>query len=276
MALQIGWFSTGRDKAARDLLNAVYREIKSGHIDADISFVFCNRTLGESRESDLFIKTVEDYGIDLVCYPSRDFQPQMRMRGRNDPVALNGWRSDFHIEVMRRLSVYGPRLHVLAGYMLIVSEEMCERLDMINLHPAEPKGPSGTWQEVIWKLIAERADTTGVMMHLVTSSLDEGPPVTYCTFPIKGPLFDGLWNDMDTRLTMKSLAQIMEKDGESNELFAEIRRQGFQRELPLMIHTLKAFAEGRIRIENKTVLMNDEILKDGLCLNREIETLLWE
>jgi phosphoribosylglycinamide formyltransferase-1 len=46
---------------------------------------------------------------------------------------------------------------------------------MINLHPAAPGGPTGTWQEVIWQLIEGRAVETGVMMHLVTPELDRGP-----------------------------------------------------------------------------------------------------
>ena len=158
--------------------------------------------------------------------------------------------------------------------MLVVSNKMCEELDMINLHPAAPDGPSGTWQEVIWRLIDLKADTTGVMIHLVTSKLDEGPPVTYCTFPVKGPVFDKLWNNLNRRLKTKSLTQIIKEDGERNEFFMEIRRHGFIRELPLLIKTIKAFAEGRIRLENKRLFMGNEAIKDGLCLNKEIEAYI--
>jgi len=38
----IGWFSTGRDKAARDLLEEVHKNIINKTIDAGISYVFCN------------------------------------------------------------------------------------------------------------------------------------------------------------------------------------------------------------------------------------------
>ncbi|GAI36183.1 unnamed protein product, partial [marine sediment metagenome] len=58
---QLGWFSTGRDKAARDLLQAVNSSIRLGEIKAKIAFVFCNREPGESPESDLFLKLVEEY-----------------------------------------------------------------------------------------------------------------------------------------------------------------------------------------------------------------------
>ena len=65
---QLGWFSTGRDKAARDLLKTVQTSIKQAEIKAQIAFVFCTRERGESEQGDLFLKLVEDYGIPLVCF----------------------------------------------------------------------------------------------------------------------------------------------------------------------------------------------------------------
>ena len=52
--LNIGWFSTGRDEAARQLLQAVQDKLHSGKINDEISFVFSNREPGEAKESDLF------------------------------------------------------------------------------------------------------------------------------------------------------------------------------------------------------------------------------
>jgi hypothetical protein len=75
---------------------------------------------------------------------------------------------------------------------------MCLRYNMINLHPAAPGGPAGTWQEVIWQLIRTGAHKTGVMMHLVTPELDRGPVVTYCIFSIRGSTpFDGYWQEIE-------------------------------------------------------------------------------
>ena len=54
----------------------------------------------------------------------------------------------------------------------------------------------------------------------------------------------------------------------------EIRRQGFLREQPLLIKTIKTFAEGRIRFENKRLFMGNEAIEDGLCLNKEIEAYI--
>jgi phosphoribosylglycinamide formyltransferase 1 len=145
---------------------------------------------------------------------------------------------------------------------------------MINLHPAAPNGPAGTWQEVIWLLIHKRAQESGNMMHLVTKELDKGPAITYCTFPIRGPEFDPLWQEMEKKLKHKMLAEIMKKEREQNPLFAKIRQQGARREIPLVVQTVKAFAEGRIKLENKKIIAGGKQLDAPYCLNKEIEAVI--
>jgi len=71
---RLGWFSTGRDKAARDLLKAVQDNIKNGEIKAELQFVFSSREPGESGESDRLFKMVEDYNIPLICFSYEKFR----------------------------------------------------------------------------------------------------------------------------------------------------------------------------------------------------------
>ena len=124
---------------------------------------------------------------------------------------------------------------------------------MVNLHPAAPGGPAGTWQEVIWQLIDNGAEETGVMMHLVTPELDKGPPVTYCTFPIRGKPFDRYWLDLE-KLPLTS----PKRHNEENSLFRLIREYGLAREFPLIISTLKAFSEGKIRVNSEKQIVDAE------------------
>jgi folate-dependent phosphoribosylglycinamide formyltransferase PurN len=231
---ELGWFSTGRDKAARDLLTVVQRGITLGEIEAEIAFVFCNREPREAKESDLFLKLVESYGIPLVCFSYRNFKAD---KGAE-------WRLEYDRRTMAKLEGFHPNLCVLAGYMLIVGNEMCQRYNMINLHPAAPGGPKGTWQEVIWQLIDNKAEETGVMMHLVTPELDMGPPVTYCTFSIRGKPFDKHWKEIEKQPP----DEIKKGQDENNPLFRLIRKHGLAREFPLIIATLKAFSQGKVRI----------------------------
>jgi len=268
MVYRIGWFSTGRDEAARELLQIVVEHISKGMMPAEIRYVFCNRERRESLESDRFIQFVESLRIPLLLLSSRDFLPSLREKDKE------AWRTLYHQEIAARLQGFRADTIVLAGYMLIVSPSFCGSFPIINLHPAAPKGPKGTWQEVIWRLIQRRATETGVMMHLVTKDLDEGPPITFVTFPIWGGDFDRLWDDLDRKLKSRSFEQLTKGEGENIPLFKEIRRQGVRRELPLIVMTLKALAEKRVRIENGKVVDEKGKEIEGFCLNDEVEEYL--
>ena len=262
---KLGWLSTGRDKAARDLLATVNSSIKLGEIKAEMTFVFCSREPGESEESDLFLKLVEDEHIPLIYFSYQKFRAGKVILPSQEG-ALPLWRFDYDREVMKRLQGFHPELCVLAGYMLIVSQEMCQRYNMINLHPAAPGGPKGTWQEVIWQLIDSKAQETGVMMHLVTPELDTGPPVTYCTFPIRGKPFDRYWEEIE-----KPPLTSTKKHNEEEPLFKLIRQHGLAREFPLIVSTLKAFSQGKIKImADKKLVDSDEKPINGYNLTDEI------
>jgi folate-dependent phosphoribosylglycinamide formyltransferase PurN len=260
---KIGWFSSGRGEGSRALLRTVQEGIEAGRIRTDIEFVFCNRERGLSEATDAFLDEVESYGLPLVCISSRKFRAS-----RGD--APGDWRVEYDRRVMELLERFQPDICILAGYMLIVGAEMCRRYDMINLHPAAPGGPEGTWREVIWKLIDNRATETGVMMHLVTPELDKGPPVTFCTFPIRGEPFDGLWDDVAVR----SLADLQARQGDDNPLFRAIRQEGVRRELPLIVATIRAFSEGRVRIQDGRVIDSSGKPVPGYSLTPEIEEIV--
>jgi phosphoribosylglycinamide formyltransferase-1 len=253
MSFPFGWFSTGRDLAARQLLQAVCDKIKEGFIPGEIAFVFCDRERGDAEQSDLFLDLAAELGLETITFSSRRFKPELRKKDREQ------WRTEYHAGVMERIAARKAALLVLAGYMLILSPEMCQRYAMINLHPALPGGPTGAWEEVIDELIRQRAATTGAMMHLVTPELDRGPVVAYYSFPIQGGAFAPFWK------------AVSEKRG---PLFWLIRQEGVRREIPLIILTLKAVAEGRIQIKEGKVLNSKGKELKGLVLTEEVEAFL--
>jgi folate-dependent phosphoribosylglycinamide formyltransferase PurN len=264
---QLGWFSTGRGKGSRGLLQTAQDSIKSGELEAKIAFVFCSREYGETEATDIFLKMIEDYQIPLVTFSYQRFKSRVKP-SESEPVVTSfpSWRLDYDREVMKQLQDFHPDLCVLAGYMLIVGAEMCQKYDMLNLHPAVPDGPTGTWQEVIWQLIDSGAQQTGVMMHLVTPELDKGPTVTYCTFPIRDEPFDRYWQEIE-----KLPANSSRRHDAKDSLFKLIRQHGLAREFPLIISTLKAFSEGRVKIiEGKIVNTEGKPIK-GYNLTAEID-----
>lgn len=268
--MRLAWFATARGQTSRKLLGAAQEEIAAGRLDAEIVVVFCNRAQGEDANTDAFHEQVRASGIPLVTLSSREFR-----RARGGAPARKGeplpeWRAEYDREVIRLLEPYPFDLGVLAGYMLIFTEVAAERWDLLNLHPAAPGGPKGMWQDVIWELIATKAERAGVMLHLATPELDEGPPVTFCTYPIRGARFDALWEATKGR----SVDEMQEAEGESNALFAEIRAHGVAREIPLVVETLRAFADGRVRIEGKRVLDGEGREIGGYDLTEEIERVV--
>jgi phosphoribosylglycinamide formyltransferase-1 len=175
---------------------------------------------------------------------------------------------------MQLVERYQADLNVLAGYMLILSGQMCRTHTIINLHPAAPGGPKGMWQEVIWQLIQKRAESTGMTVHLVTEGLDEGPPITHCCFPIRTGQFQRLWQEMEEKLKTRSLSQVQKEEGENNPLFRQIRQQGVIRELPLLVQTIKWFAEDRIKTTDGEVTVDGQKCPQGLDLTEEIDQII--
>jgi folate-dependent phosphoribosylglycinamide formyltransferase PurN len=271
---RIGWFSTGRGDSSRAMLRAVQDTIAAGRLDARIEFVFCSREYGETEATDGFLRMVEGYGIPLVTF---SYQKYRRARGMKRP-SPNGpmpqWRLDYDARVMQRIARYQPDLCLLAGFLLIFGPAMANRYNIINLHPALPGGPVGMWQQVIWELIDKRADETGAMMHLAIPELDKGAAVSYCKFPVGGGEYDAAWREIGER----TATEIQAAEGEDNALFKLIRQAGVVREAPLIVATIDAFSQGRVRIDGTedTRRIVDAAGRqiDGYDLSREIDELL--
>jgi len=246
------------------LLRFVQERILRGEPDARIEFVFSNREPGEAEGSDQFFGLVRGYGLPLVTLSSTRFR-----RAREGPFAAH--REEYDRHVLAKLSGFSPDICVLAGYMLIVSGAMCRAYPLLNLHPALPQGPIGTWQEVVWQLIESRATHTGAMVHLATEEVDRGPVVSYCTVPITGRSFVSHWE----KLVRQDLGQVQAEQGEEFPLFKLIRQAQYQREPYLLFETLRSVALGQVAVRDGRVVDREGrplslTHQTGLCLDREI------
>jgi phosphoribosylglycinamide formyltransferase-1 len=265
-----GWFSSGRDEAAIDLLAAAHDRMADGFIPGRIAYVFCDREPGETAASDRFLAAVKDRGLPLVTHSSRELRRQIRQRGPDLAAARNA----FDAQVIARLEGFGAEVAVLAGYMLIISPRLCRTFLCLNLHPAVPGGPKGTWQEVMWQLMEANAPEAGAMMHLATPELDEGPPAAYFRFSLRGPGFDPLWAAYAEKRRKRSLAAIQTQEGEAEPLFAGIRAEELKREFPLILLTLKNLAEGRVKLTPQGARAGGALLPQGLDLTAQVEEFL--
>ena len=268
--LRIGWFSTGRGEGSQKLLHAAVEAIREGRLDAEIAFVFSNREPGKHEATDVFFEQVRSYGIPLVTLSDAQFRRDNGGELARKGQPLPAWRVAYDRAVVELLAPFAYDIGMLAGYMLITTEPLFSSQPLLNLHPAAPGGPAGTWQDVTWKLIEQRVAYSGVYIHLGTATLDEGPIVTYCTYALRGPTIDLLWRAAEGR----TIDEIRGSDGESFPLFQEIRRRGSARELPLVVETLRAFADGRLRIDGDRIMAGETKIVGGYDLTPEIEGTL--
>jgi len=232
MSYKFGIFSTGRDNEAIHLFQEVYDSVKIGIINGKIAYLFCNREQGEEKITDSFIKLVRDYGIELITFSSKRFKNVMREKAieeteriKRDSPLLIQWRNEYDRQVMERLPA--PSDIYLIGYMLIIGPEMCKSYNILNLHPAPPGGPQGSWQEVMRKLIESNAK-------------------------------EALWEEYRST-------------GNYSKLFSKIREEEFRRESPLVIHTIKTFADGKVWIDKKKVMTSEGEATKGYSLNEVIK-----
>lgn len=247
-----GWWSTGRDVDALNLFNTVHDACRGGVIPGIFSYCFISREPGESRRSDQLIKRIKECGIPLITLSAGHFEPGLRKTHRQQ------WRDLYHHHVLEKIVGFHAEAVVLAGYMWVVSPEVCRAFPIINLHPAQPGGPAGTWQEVIWKLLEDKARSTGAMMHLVTPELDKGPPVSYCTFPIRGSKWNSLREEFQNACDLAGgIDAVRERYGEAQPLFAAVRQEGVRREQPLIVQTLRALAMGELIIRKGRLYGSD-------------------
>jgi len=271
--LKLGWFSTGRGPGSRNLLKAVMDQKLNGGLDVEISFVFCN---WDNEEEDnpkkdqrqIFFDMVEGYGIPLIKASWKKFRPDL---WETDQEA---WRNEYGKLLRDLTGKYDFDLGILAGYMLWMDDETCRQYNMLNLHPALPDGPKGTWQEVIWQLISEKADSQGAMIHLCTEEWDRGAALTYCGFSLRSPEYEPLWDQMEDKLKNGSLDGIKSSEGTEEPLFKKIREDGAKRELPLIVATIRSFAEGKVEIRDRQLYSEGKKLEGPYDLSAQVDSSL--
>jgi len=252
------------------LLATAHQQMAAGLIPGRIAYVFCDREPGETPAADRFHALVRSLGLPLLTVSSRPLREAIRQRRPE----VEARRREFDAQVWEKISAYEARVVVLAGYMLVLSPFLCERILALNLHPAVPGGPKGTWRQVMWQLMESNAAEAGAMLHLATPALDEGPPVTFCHFSLRGPKFDPLWQAYREKRQRLSAAAIKQQEGDAEPLFARIRAEELRREFPLILATLQDLATGRLVLTHQGVRRAGQLIPAGFDISEAVEASL--
>ena len=261
--LKIGWFSTGNGKGSLGFIDFLLNQITKKSLNVSLEFVFCNREFGEAEGSDEYINYVVENNINLITLSSKNFQKKNKYKKFSDCREL------YDKEVLKLISEYEVDIIVLAGYMLILSEDLCTKFKFINLHPALPDGPKGTWEQVIVQLIDNDQDYSGLNVHIVTKNLDAGESLGYCKFPIKSDLYNNAWKQfyLESETNYRNIIY------EDLDLFTLIREQILLREKYLLVFAINYLINNKEVLEQ---LFNRKFNKDfkSVDFSLQIEKLL--
>ena len=250
------------------MYEAVVDAINDGSLDAAISFVFANRDRGEDAVTDDFFARIDADGIPLIAKSSVRYRRAVGGERSQPGATLPEWRTAFDREIAEAIASYRFDAGVLAGYMLIFTPPFVERFPLLNLHPALPTGPIGTWREVNRALIRKSATESGVMVNLAIPAVDKGPVVGYCRYPIAGPQFEA------ARLELGEDADLDDATLEASHLFQLIREAGVRREAPFLTELLGAFANGRVKVENGSLMYASGRAAMPIDLTEEVDQRL--
>lgn len=241
--IRIGWLSTGNGIGSLGLLKKGMELFKENQIE--IKYVFTNREIGEKKGSDKFINFILQNNIKLISFSSEKFK-------KNSKLNRKDLRDKFDQAVLKKISNNNVDFIISAGYMLI-SPVICNHFKIINLHPALPDGPNGTWKNVIKELIITKKHISGISAHLMTEDLDEGPNISYCKFNIYEKEFKKYWEKLN-----KTNEPI-----ENSDLFNAIRQKMLIHERELLKVTLLKISQGIIDINNdKFIDLSKEVNKN--------------
>ena len=170
----VGWLSTGNGEGSLGLLKKGLELVNENKIE--IKYIFTNRESGEKKGSDRFIDFAKKNNIKVISYSSQKYKKIKNSDWKN-------LRTIYDEEVLKKINPYKVDFIVAAGYMLF-SPIICQHYKILNIHPALPDGPKGTWKNVIKELIKKESKFSGVSLHLMTPDLDEGPNLSFCKFSI--------------------------------------------------------------------------------------------
>ena len=132
MSLKIGWFSTARDAAARNLLKAVRDDIIANDVPARLEWIFCHRETGDGPaneeyiQREMFFDMAAEFDIPVATLSHVRFMPELRKLGiQKSPSAaqaseeLERWRNLYGEQVVKTIRIL-PEVDVIvmAGYKI--------------------------------------------------------------------------------------------------------------------------------------------------------------
>lgn len=144
-------------------LAAIIDKCESGYIDAEIAVVISNNSQAYG------LKRAQNHGIETAIVNPKEFSN----------------RQEYDKKLVEILKKYQVDLVVLAGYMLLVTNQLLDpfKYKVINIHPALLPSFPGT--DGIGDALKYGVKVTGVTVHFVDEGCDTGPIILQEALQIK-------------------------------------------------------------------------------------------
>ncbi len=190
-------------------LEAILQKIESGYIDnARVKMVISN------NKNAYALERARNHGIEAKCISPRDYES----------------REEFNHSLVEELVEINPDLIVLAGFLVVIPEEMTERFKnrIINIHPSLIPAFCGTGYyglKVHEGALKRGVKITGATVHFVDSGTDTGPIILQKAVPVQ---------DDDTPETLQKRVMV-------------------EAEWEILPEAIKLFSEGRIKVHDGLV-----------------------
>jgi phosphoribosylglycinamide formyltransferase-1 len=190
-------------------LEAILQKIESGYIDnARVKMVISN------NKNAYALERARNHGIEAKCISPRDYES----------------REEFNHSLVEELTEINPDLIVLAGFLVVIPEEMTERFKnrIINIHPSLIPSFCGTGYyglKVHEGALKRGVKITGATVHFVDSGTDTGPIILQKAVSVA---------DDDTPETLQKRVMV-------------------EAEWEILPEAIKLFSEGRIKVHDGLV-----------------------
>jgi phosphoribosylglycinamide formyltransferase-1 len=190
-------------------LEAILQKIESGYIDnARVKMVISN------NKNAYALERAKNHGIEAKCISPRDYES----------------REEFNHSLVEELTEINPDLIVLAGFLVVIPEEMTERFKnrIINIHPSLIPSFCGTGYyglKVHEGALKRGVKITGATVHFVDSGTDTGPIILQKAVSVA---------DDDTPETLQKRVMV-------------------EAEWEILPEAIKLFSEGRIKVHDGLV-----------------------
>lgn len=190
-------------------LEAILQKIESGYIDnARVKMVISN------NKNAYALERARNHGIEAKCISPRDYES----------------REEFNHSLVEELTEINPDLIVLAGFLVVIPEEMTERFKnrIINIHPSLIPSFCGTGYyglKVHEGALKRGVKITGATVHFVDSGTDTGPIILQKAVSVQ---------DDDTPETLQKRVMV-------------------EAEWEILPEAIKLFSESRIKVHDGLV-----------------------